>query len=79
MMILQMKIFVELYLESRGHYCLFIPKYHCKINPIERVRGNAKKYTRTYCNYSITGLRKTMTPALGTEKARGLERKWEML
>ena len=28
--------------------------------------GHAKKYTRAYCNYSITGLRKTMTPALET-------------
>ena len=55
---------VELYLESRGHYCLFIPKYHYELNPIERVWGHAKKYTRAYCNYSITGLRKTMTPAL---------------
>ena len=57
---------VAAYLTSRGHICLFIPKYHCELNPIERVWGHAKKYTRAYCNYSITGLRKTMVPALET-------------
>ena len=53
---------VEFYLLSRGHHCLFIHQYHCELNPIERVC--AKKYTRAYCNYSITGLRKTMIPGL---------------
>lgn len=58
------KYVCESYIMSRGHYCLFIPKYHCELNPIERVWGQAKKYTRAYCYYSITGLRKTMVPAL---------------
>ena len=60
---------VESYLLSRGHHCLFIPKYHCELNPIERVWGHAKKYTRANCNYSITGLRKTMIPGLETADA----------
>ena len=25
-------------LESRGHRCVFIPKFHCELNPIEMVR-----------------------------------------
>ena len=30
------------YLESRGHMCLFLPKFHCELNPIELVWGYAK-------------------------------------
>ncbi|XP_062520189.1 uncharacterized protein LOC134195206 [Corticium candelabrum] len=60
------KSVVESYLMSLGHHCLFLPKYHCELNPIERVWGHAKKYKRAYCNYSITGLRNSMIPALET-------------
>ena len=31
------KTIVEEYIESCGHICLFLPKYHCELNPIERV------------------------------------------
>ena len=55
---------VEHILISRGHNCMFFPKFHCELNPIERVWGQAKRYTRAYCNYSIVGLRKTIIPAL---------------
>lgn len=60
------KSVVEFYIVSLGHHCLFIPKYHCELNPTGRVWGHAKKHTRAFCNYSITGLRKTMIPALET-------------
>src|ERR1700720_2484893 len=29
-------------LEARGHICLFLPKFHCELNPIELVWGYAK-------------------------------------
>jgi transposase len=29
-------------LEARGHVCLFLPKFHCELNPIELVWGYAK-------------------------------------
>ena len=45
-------------LNSRGHVCYFIPKFHCELNPIERCWAQSKKYTRAYCNYTIQGLRK---------------------
>ena len=51
-------------IHARGHHCLFFPKFHCELNPIARVWGQAKRYTRAYCNYSIVGLRKAMVPAL---------------
>ena len=55
---------LEYFLHGRGHACLFIPKYHCELNPIERCWAQAKRYTRAYCNYNITGLRKNIPPAL---------------
>ena len=55
---------VERYLEQRRHIVYFLPKYHCELNPIERVWAQAKHYTRAYCNYSIQSLRKNVVPAL---------------
>ena len=36
---------VETLITARGHCCIFNPKYHCELNPIERVWGYAKNYT----------------------------------
>ena len=38
---------VEKYLSRRGHRVIFIPKFHCELNPIERCWGQAKRYTRS--------------------------------
>ena len=43
------KSMVERFISSRGHECLFLPKYHCELNPIERVWGRAKDHTRKSC------------------------------
>ena len=55
---------VEDFIKNRGHHCLFLPKFHCELNAIERVWGEAKRYTRSYCNYTIGGLRKSLPNAL---------------
>ena len=39
---------------------MFIPKFHCEINPIERVWCHAKQYTRAHCDYSFQGLEQIM-------------------
>ena len=44
-------------------YAVF-PKFHCELNPIERCWSQSKRYTRAYCNCSITGLRKNIPRAL---------------
>ena len=45
---------VERFLSDRGHIVLFVPKFHCELNPIERVWGQAKVYTRMYTNFYVT-------------------------
>ena len=49
---------VERYLENeRIHRVIFLPKFHCEFNPIERVWGQAKKTTRATCKYSFKQLK----------------------
>ena len=43
---------------------MFIPKFHCEINPIERVWCSAKQYTRAHCDYTFQGLERTIEKAL---------------
>ena len=42
----------------------FLPKFHCKLNPIERVWAQAKRYFKAYCNNSFVSLRKIVVPGL---------------
>ena len=58
------KTLVEKYIESRGHIALYIPKFHCELNPIERVWGQAKVYTRKHTNFTLPRLRQIVGPAL---------------
>ena len=47
-----------------AHRCLFLPKYHCELNWIERYWGAAKKYARRHCGYSLAALRLCIPIAL---------------
>ena len=47
------KTIVEQYITSRGYTMLFIPKFHCELNPIECVLGQAKVYTWVNKNYTL--------------------------
>ena len=49
---------LEHHINSCGYAFFFILKYHCELNPIEHCWSQAKRHTRAYCNYRITGLRK---------------------
>ena len=48
---------VELFLNSKGHLAYFLPKFHCELNPIERVWGQSKRYTKAYSKYTLQSLR----------------------
>ena len=54
----------RLLVEDHKHIAYFLPKFHCELNPIERVWAQAKKYSKAYCKYSIISLRNTVVPAL---------------
>ena len=51
---------------QRNHMCLFLPRFHCELNPIERCWCHAKKYTRAHCTGSIVRLRKIVPEGLAT-------------
>ena len=55
---------LENLLVSYGYRGIFIPKFHCELNPIERVWVQSKKYTRAHCDYSFKGLEGTIIPSL---------------
>jgi hypothetical protein len=55
---------VENCLKGRGHKVYFLPKFHCELNPIERVWAQAKVYCRAYTNFTLIRLRQIMHPAL---------------
>ena len=49
------KTILERFLIDRGHKVIMIPKFHCELNPIERVWGQAKRYSRAYTNFTLPG------------------------
>ena len=55
---------VEELILSKSHRVMFIPKFHCEVNPIERVWCRAKQYTRSHCDYSFINLEKIIDEAL---------------
>lgn len=65
---------LEVFLEENGHLVYLLPKYHCELNPIERVWAQAKRYARAYCKYSIVGLRKTINPALDSVELESIQK-----
>ena len=42
--------------ESFGHKCDFLPKFHCELSPIERVWAKSKRYIRDYSDATRTTL-----------------------
>ena len=55
---------VEDYLKDRGHKVNFLLKFHCELNPIERVWAQAKVYCWAYTNFTLNRLRQIIDPAL---------------
>ena len=60
--------------EEKHHIMYILPKFHCELNPIERVWAQAKRYTKAYCKYSIVSLRNTIIPALETVALESIQK-----
>ena len=58
------KTIVEHFLHEKGHLAYFLPKFHCELNAIERVWGQAKVYCRAHTNFTLVKLRQIINPAL---------------
>ena len=63
----QQKNILEEYIEQRGHICMFYPKFHCELSPIERVWCQSKKHT-------ITRLRKILPEGLDSVTVEQIEK-----
>jgi len=48
---------LETLIKAAGHECIFLPKFHCELNPIEMVSNNLLGLTKFYSlYYSVLGM-----------------------
>ncbi len=57
------------FLTRKGHGCIFVFKFHCELNPIEKCWTQAKgyMYTRAHTNFTIQRLRLIIPDSLDSE------------
>ena len=60
------KTLVKKFFTNERQQVMFLPKFHCELNPIERVWGQAKSYSRQYINHTLQRLHNIINPALGS-------------
>ena len=60
--------------ESLGHKCIFLPKFHCELNKIEYFLGSSKRYTRGNLGYSWEGLQATVPLGLSSVSLNTIQR-----
>ena len=51
-------------IESKGHECIFYPKFHCELNFIQFYWAAVKRYTWENCNYSFKELEERIEKGL---------------
>lgn len=51
-------------IEKLGHGCDFLPKFHCELNPIERVWAKSKRYVRDHTDYTRETLLRNIPKSL---------------
>ena len=65
---------LENLLANHGYRGIFIPKFHCELNPIERVWAQGKKYMCAHCIYSFKGVENTIVPTLDSVTLNSIRR-----
>jgi hypothetical protein len=68
---------IQKLIESHGHLCVFLPKYHCELNIIEYFWGMAKRYARDHCDYKFASLVRAVPERLAAVPLVTI-RRWEM-
>lgn len=58
------KSMLEQVITEAGHVCLFLPKFHCELNPIEYYWGWVKREYRDRCDGRYTKSQKLLTEVL---------------
>jgi hypothetical protein len=61
------KPFIQRYIEEHGHKCIFLPKFHCELNPIEMVWGYAKYHESYFYSTSVISYM-TISQAIGWQQ-----------
>lgn len=61
-------------IREAGHLCLFLPKYHCKLNIIEFLWGSTKRWTRENCDSTFEGLQTRVPEGQGRVKVETIKR-----
>ena len=51
-----------------------LQKFHCELNPIERVWAQSKRYTKAYRKYNIQSLCNNIFPALDTVTLENMQK-----
>ena len=64
----QQKSLVQEVIEAVGHLCIFLPKFHCKLNFIEFFWGVVKRYLQENCDYIFDTLKENMLKAMESVK-----------
>ena len=60
------KLLVQEVIETAGHMCIFLLKFHCKLNFIEYYWSVVKEYLRDHCDFTFNTLKANMPKALET-------------
>jgi hypothetical protein len=60
----EQKSLVQETIESAGHLCIFLPKFHCELNFIEFYWGAVKRYLRENCDYTFNTLKTNLPIAM---------------
>nr|GAT43958.1 predicted protein [Mycena chlorophos] len=58
------KPLLQVLIEKRGHICLFLPKFHCELNPIEMVWAELKRYFRDHADGTFPKAKKLVPKGL---------------
>ena len=70
------KSLVQKVIETAGHFCIFLLKFHCELNFIEFFWGAVKRWLHENCDYTFKTLQEMLPKALKAVEISTIQ-KWE--